>query len=202
MPPGAAMTDPRTDTIAREAARLLETGRAGSISHAIRTAAEALGLSGAPLPGTGRVRKHVQAMSMQALGDDCYAESIRAVWRVAEEIMTALEQGLPDAEPRLMGRGAKGQIDGGVVLYIRLHTRAAIGEVARALVEFGYDEPGFETADTRFGRFDRVRMDVDGQEVVITRCMPEMLYKAGVDLFHKRPVESLTLPELRDRLGS
>ena len=41
------MRDPRTDAIAREAARLLETGRAPNIGDAIRAAAGALGFQDA-----------------------------------------------------------------------------------------------------------------------------------------------------------
>ena len=92
------MTDPRTDQIAREAARLIETGRAESIDDAIRAAAKTLGCHDAPMPGSGRVRQHAQAMSMQSMGDEGYAESVRNVWEIAEQLMTVLEQGMPDAQ--------------------------------------------------------------------------------------------------------
>ena len=102
------MTDLRTDQIAREAARLIETGRAESIDAAIHAAADALNLQDVPLPGRGRVRKHAQAMSMQALGDVGYADSVRNVWEIAEQLMTALEQAMPDDPTLLVGRAAKG----------------------------------------------------------------------------------------------
>ncbi len=114
------MTDPHTDQIAREAARLIETGQAESIDDATRAAAHALGFHDAPMPGPGRVRQHVQAMSMQAMGDEGYAQSVRNVWEIAEQLMTVLQQGMPDAPTLLVGRAAKGQIDAGVTIHIRI----------------------------------------------------------------------------------
>ncbi|MHC4615443.1 MAG: hypothetical protein ACYTAU_17930 [Planctomycetota bacterium] len=153
------MNDPRTDAIAREAARLIQSSRASSIGEAIRVAADMLGIRDAELPGHGRVRKHAQALSMQALGDVGYADSVRRVWQVAERVMTVLDQAMPRADPLLVGRAAQGRIDGGVTVHVRLYTDAPIGDVAAALVEFGYDEPSFETANTRLGRLNRVRLE-------------------------------------------
>ena len=195
------MTDSRKDAIAREAARLVEAGRAGNISEAIKRAAEALGLQHAAMPGAGRVRRHVQAMSMQALGDAGYAESVRSVWRIAERLMTVLVEAIPDAEPLLMGRAAQGLIDGGVTLHVRLYTETEIGDIAHTLVEFGYEEPAFETADTRIGRLNRLRFTDDGTEIVLTRCLPHMADTTRLDLFTGKPIRSATLADLRGRIG-
>lgn len=194
------MSDPRTDAIAREAARLLETSRAPTIDEAIRTAAEALGFRGASLPGPGRVRKHAQAMAMQALGDAGYAESVRAVLLRAERLMTVLVESRPDVEPLLVGRAARGHVDGGVTVHVRAYTDVSIGELARVLVEFGYDEPRFETAETRYGRLDRLRLDDDGIEITVTRC-PGRVARAATDLFTGRPIRTATLGELRGRVS-
>ena len=194
------MTDPRTDQIAREAARLIETGRAESIDAAIHAAADALNLQDVPLPGRGRVRKHAQAMSMQALGDVGYAESVRNVWEIAEQLMTALDQAMPDAPTLLVGRAAKGQIDAGVTIHIRIYTKSPIAEIAQALADFDYDEPTFETAQTTSGRLNRLRLTEEGIEIVLTRCLPEMIKDAQVDLFKGQPIETVTLEELREML--
>ncbi len=194
------MTDPQTDQIAREAARLIETGGAESIDAAIHAAASALKLQDVPLPGRGRVRKHAQAMSMQALGDEGYAESVRNVWEIAEQLMTALEQAMPDEPTLLVGRAAKGQIDAGVTIHIRIYTKSQIAEIGQMLVDFGYDEPTFETADATMGRLNRIRLMEDGIEIVLTRCLPEMIKDAQVDLFRGQPIETATLEELRDML--
>lgn len=193
------MPDPRTDQIAREAARLLESGRIDGIGQAIRKAAEKLGHRGVELPGWGRVRKHVQARSMQALGDVGYAESVRDVWRVAERLMTVLAD---FGEPMLAGRAAQGRIDAGVTLYVRIYTETPIGRIAETLVELGYDEPDFETVETRSGRLDRLRLEDDGLKVVVTRCLPRMARDADRDLFTGRPVKTAGLKAVRRRLES
>ncbi len=195
-----AMQDPRTDEIAREAARLIETDRADSIRQAIRAAADALGFSDAQLPGHGRVRMHAQGMSMQALGDGGYAESVREVWRAAERLMTVLAEATAAIEPLLVGRAAKGQIDAGVTLHLRAYTRSPIEAVAHLLVEFGYGEPAFETVTTKLGRLSRMRLDDDGIEIVVTRCLPDMARRSHVNLFTGRPIKTVTLEVLRGLL--
>ncbi len=196
------MTDSKTDAIAREAARLLEAGRSAKIGDAIRAAAESLGLHDAGLPGHGRVRKHAQAMAMQALGSAGYAESVRDVWRAAERLMTVLDEAMPGVDPVLVGRAATGHVDAGVTVHIRVYTAASVGELAGVLVEFGYDEPVFETARTRLGRLSRLRLVDDGIQIVVTRLLPHMAQAAGTDLFTGRPLATATLDDLRRRLQS
>ncbi len=195
------MNDPRTDAIAREAARLIESSRPASIGEAIRVAADALGFRNVQLPGHGRVRQHARVLAMQALGDTGYAESVRRVWAVAERVMTVLDQAMPHADPLLVGRAAQGLIDGGVTVHVRLYTDAPIGDVAAALVAFGYDEPAFETVNTRRGRLNRVRFGDDGIELVLTRCLPNMAGSADRDLFSGRPIRTATLAEVRRKLA-
>ena len=198
--PHHSMTDPQTDQIAREAARLIETGEAASIDAAIHAAASALNLQDVSLPSQGRVRKHAQAMSMQALGDEGYAQSVRNVWEIAEQLMTALEQAMPDDPTLLVGRAAKGQIDAGVTIHLRIYTKSQIAEIGQVLVDFGYDEPTFETADATVGRLNRLRLTEDGIDIVLTRCLPGMMKDAQVDLFKGQAIETVTLEELREML--
>lgn len=179
----------------------MASSRSGSIGEAIRAAASALGYHDVDLPGHGRVRKHAQGLAMQALGQEGYARSVDDVWQAAERIMTVLTEAIPDAEPLLAGRAAQGLIDGGVTLHVRVYTHASIGDVAQTLVDFGYDEPGFETAATRFGRLDRLRLADEGIEILLTRCPPDVVGRSTVDLFTGKPVPTATLAELRARIG-
>lgn len=195
------MTDPRTDAIAREAARLIESSRSRSVGEAIRAAASALGYQDAALPGHGTVRKHAQAQAMQALGREGYEESVREVWCAAERVMTVLDEAIPDAVVLLVGRAAQGLIDGGVTVHLRLYTQRPIGDVAQTLVEFGYDEPDFETVRTRLGRLDRLLLEDDGIAVAVTRCLPHMAKASGADLFTGRPIQTATLEDVRGKLG-
>ncbi len=178
----------------------MESNRSASIGEAIRAAANGLGYHDVDLPGHGRVRKHAQGLAMQALGSEGYAQSVGDVWRVAERIMTVLAEAVPDAEPLLAGRAAEGLIDGGVTLHVRVHSQASIGDVAQTLVDFGYEEPGFETARTRFGRLDRLRLEDAGIEVLVTLCPPNVVGRSSVDLFSGKPVSTATLAELRGKL--
>ncbi len=191
------MSDSRTDEIAREAARLIETSRAQTIGDAVRAAVDALGYFDAPRPGKVLVRRHARAMAMQALGEDGYAAQINHLWQAAEDLMTVLEQDLGEETTLLVGRAAKGQIDAGVVVHVRVYTNRSIGDLARLVVGYGYDEPAFETADTLHGRMNRLRLVEDGNTFVVTRCPPSVPAERELDLFTGRSLPTATLPQLR-----
>lgn len=188
--------DPRTDEIARVAARLIEAGRSAAFDEAIRAAAEKLGYRDAHLPGHGLVRRHAEALSMQAHGAEGNAERRRRILEIAERLMALFAETRDDVEPMLAGRAASGLLGGGEPLHVRLYTRADVGDLARTLVEFGYDEPAFETAETRHGRLSRMRISDDGVEIVLTRCLPELRRDAAKDLFTGAPVATATLADL------
>ena len=186
----------RTDTIAREAARIIDAGELQSIRHALRAAAEQLGLRDQPLPGVGRVRLHLQGMSMQQLGDVAYEQSVQEVMETAAEIMALLEESFDDLATILAGRAAKGLVDGGAILHIRAYTKQPIGALAEILVEYGCAEPEFETAETKHGRLDRIRFHEAGAEVVVTRCLPALRKSDQLDLFTGRRVATIDLETL------
>jgi hypothetical protein len=192
----------RKDEVAREAARLIELGKAASIRDGIVRAAEHLHYRG-ELPSVLRVRQHAQAMTMQQLGDAGYAELRHEIWRIAEEIMTVLEQPLPSstspagATTLLVGRAAAGLIDAGVTLHIRVTTEQSVTELARTLVEFGYDEPEFDTVHTAYGPVNRIKLTEDGQPIILTRCLPRLHISPTVDMFTGKAMAALTLDALR-----
>lgn len=197
----SAMVDPRTDQIAREAARLIQTGRVEGVESAIRAAAELLQIpANVPLPGHGRVRKHAQAMSMQALGDIAYNQQRQRIWQIAEELMATIEHSMADVTTLLVGRSAAGHIDAGVTIRIRLYTHRPIDEIAAVLVQYGYSEPAFETAKTRFGRLSRLRLVEEDIDVMLTRCLPEMISSSGLDLVTGKPIETLDHAALQRRM--
>jgi hypothetical protein len=196
------MPDPRTDEIAREAARLMESGRAGSVDRAIQQAAKSLRVQGTPLPGPGRVRKHARAMAMQALGDIGYERKRLQVWELAEQVMAVFELSMPDAEMALVGRAAQGHIDADVTLHLRLYTERPINEIADVLETHGYREYSFHTVDALAGRLNRVRFDEGGYSVVITRCPPSMQLSRTDDLFTGQPVAMMGISALRWQLES
>jgi hypothetical protein len=188
-----------TDRLAREAARLYHEGRADTVAEAIRIVAQQLGLQG-EAPGHGIVRQHIQALSMQAMGDVAYHEAMKNRLRAAEQLMSALDEHYAGVPMLLVGRAAQGHLDGDLTLHIRIYTDEPIETLAHTLLAFGYDDPQFETADTRFGRLSRVRFQDDDAALLLTRCLPAMLGSARQDLFTKEPIATLSLKQLRERL--
>ena len=192
-----------TDRIAREAARLYHEGKADSVDASIRKAAQHVGLSadGSELPSPGKVRQHVQAMSMQAMGSDAYNEAMKNRLRAAEELMAALDVHFAGVPIFLVGRGAKGQLDADVTLHVRIYTEAPIEELAQLVVDLGYAEPEFSTANTRLGRVNRLLIHEADAQIMLTRCLPAMLKSADEDLFTGAPIASLSLKQLREQLA-
>jgi len=191
------MSDPRTDRIAREAARLLGLGCAGDIAAAIRSAADALGLAEARMPSHGRVRRHAQAMSMQALGQAGYIEQQKKALGIAEQLMAACEHALPESAALLVGRAATGEVDLGSTIHIRLYTRASIPQITQQLVALGYEDLSYKTIETRYGRMNQIRLLEEGVEIALTRCPPELRSQANTDLFSGKPIEAIDLRGLR-----
>lgn len=189
------------DALAREAARLFSLGRVDSIDSAIHAARLNLNDREAPTPSHNLVRRHIQGMSMQALGAEGYAENVNRVLSIAEECMTALEQAFPEVRTLLVGRAARGHIDGDANLHIRLYTNTPLPDIAQALVDFGYDEPAFETIESRHGRLSRLILTDQDCRLLLTRVPPHLVAESRTDLFHDRPVDTLTLEQLRKRIA-
>lgn len=180
----------------------METGRADSIDRAIRMAVDALRAHGSPLPGHGRVRKHAQAMCMQALGEADYEQRRLNVWTVAEQIMAAFELAMPDAEMLLVGRAAQGQIDAGVTIHLRLYAEAPLNQIADVLETYGYGEYSFQTVEAAGGRLNQIWFEEGGLPVVITRCPASMNLSRTDDLFTGKPIATVGISALRWLLES
>lgn len=188
------------ESVPRDAARRFVSGEAVTIDEAIHLAVTALGASGSP-PTRGQVRRHIQAMSMQAMGDVAYRRVEREILEATEALMTLLDESFDDVDPHLVGRAARGHVDADTTLHVRLLTSRSVGDLAECLVTHGYTEPAFETADTRWGRLDRMRIDVGGVVAVLTRCPLRKTAIARVDLFSGRAIEVLDLRGLRRLLN-
>ena len=191
-----------TEHLARAAARLYHEGKAKTIADAIRKAVQQHGLNESETPTQGRVRKHVQALSMQALGGDAYADAVKRRLRAAEQLMSALDEHYAGVPIYLVGRAAKGHVDGDTVLHIRIYTDDSIEDLAQTVVDFGYNEPKFETASTRLGKLNRLRLvDEDAAaDIVLTRLLPAMHKSVRHDLFTSAPIAVQTLKQLRHQL--
>jgi hypothetical protein len=184
------------DRIARRAAALVAAG-APDVDAAIHQAAHQLGFTrGAPLPTAGEVRRHLQGMAQEALGDQGYRAWVAEHHALAAVVMDLLERAF--AGPTLLaGRAARGQFDGGATLHVRLYTRAPLHSIAQALVDAGFAEPTIETIDTRHGRANRLRIDHEGTEIAVTRCLPEWWPERASDLVTGRRTATLDLEGVR-----
>lgn len=188
------------DRIARRAAALVAAGREHDVHRAIRIAAESLGfVRGAPLPSDGEVRRHLQGMAQEALGAEGYRARVDDTLAFAAQAMELLERAFT-GRTLLCGRGARGQFDGGAELHVRLYARADLADVARVLVDAGFDEPAFETVDTVHGKANRLRTAQDGIALAVIRCLPEWWGAREEDLVTGRRTATRTLDELRDSL--
>lgn len=186
------------DRIAQHAAILIETGKVARIHDAIRQAADSLKLTDSAMPSHSAVRKHAQAMAMQSMGDANYLASRRDILRIAEELMTALEQ--VGCESLLMGRAAAGQLDGDVKLHLRLICDAPLSELAQSLVDFGYEEPRFDTVQTMYGHLNRMRFTEQNIPIILMRCPPALNIDTQTDVFTGKSIPSITAEKLRKSL--
>ncbi len=179
----------------------MEAGRVSRIGQAVRAAADLLGHHDVPLPGLGRVRKHAQAMRMQAMGEAGYLEHQRHVLSIAEEIMSVFELAIPEATTLLMGRAAAGLIDADPAIHLRITTSSSVEDISRLLLEFGFDELTYRTSETKYGRMNQICWTDEGIDVILTRCPPQVGASAQVDLFTGYSIQSLDLKHLRQRLA-
>ena len=193
--------DPQTDEIAQQAARLVFEGETDSVRKAIRIAMIRRNVSfeeETRRPSVKLVRDHLRGIAMEALGEDGYQQRVQRVFCIAEEVMTVLEA----FDPELVGRLARGHIDGDLGMYMHVFTRTPIGEIVEQLVQHEYEEPEFLTAETKtHGRLDRIRFVEESVTITITRCSPDSAnHVRGTDLYTDKPIASLNLDQLRKRM--
>lgn len=191
------------DAIAREAARLLAIGRAEDMDQAIALARQSVDVNGQA--SRMRVRRHAQAMSMQAVGEEAYRRRQREMLMLAEEIMTAIEQAFPESGTLLVGRAAGGHFDGDPSIHIRVHNDESTDEIARVLSEFGFDDAdfAFTTLDTaHVGRLSQVEWTENEPTVriVLTRCPSLRVFESASDLVTGKSIATLTLEQVAERL--
>jgi hypothetical protein len=157
------------DRIARRAAAYLHAREVASAAEAIAKAAREMHVrSEGELPSQALVRKHAQGMAMQELGQAGYEAAVRAHLQRAAEVMYVLEEAF-GVEPQLMGRAARGHVDGDPVVHIHVRTKAPVGKIAQALVDAGYEEPEFRTIETESGRANQLRFTDEGTTFLLTR---------------------------------
>jgi len=135
------------------------------------------------------------------IGESGHRDLTRERQGMAEEIMTLLDTQLAPEGLWLVGRGARGHFDGDSVIRVRFHGHADIGEIAALLVEAGFEEPSFETLESRWGRLSQLRFNNGEVVCVITRCPPTQVLDPALDLVTGHPTRRVDLHALRRTLG-
>lgn len=139
---------------------------------------------------------------MEEIGADGYRMRLAEILGKAEAAMALLETLPGEPISALVGRTARGQIDGDASCRIRVHTDRSSAEIAARLVEAGYAEPAFGSVESRFGRLEQVIVDDDGVEVRITRCPSAMRVPDGEDLRSGAKIPSLDAAGLRKTIAA
>ena len=179
-----------TNEIARVAAQLLAEDETFSIAQAVQAAQQQLGLRDVPLPGAGLVRQHCRARAQAAMGEQGYQDAVREHLVVIAQLMESLVYLQPSDRILLMGRAAKGLFDGPGGIFLRLYSEVSPGELARSLVELGYQESTFKTADTRHGRMSQLCFEEAGLSCTVTLIRSGIDFNDQKDLFTGKPVAS------------
>ncbi len=108
------------DQMARRAAEMLRDGLADSIRGAISQARREPGGGDGDPPSIEQVRRHVEAMEMARLGMESWEDNRRARIEEVDQFLATLEFYLPDVELRIAGRAARGDIDEGGRIHVRV----------------------------------------------------------------------------------
>ncbi len=188
----------RTDEIARAAARLLHDGRVSGLRRAIEIAMEKAD-DDVHAPTAGRVRQHLQALSMATMGAADYDASVRAFLEVAEELMTALDRCAEPMTPYLAGRAARGLTDGDHILHMRVYTDVSLERLIDELEMYEYPPPQIRTFDSIHGRLNRLVIEDEesGATVYLTRVPRQFESDAGKNLFNGESIKVADLDDVR-----
>jgi len=190
-----------TDTIARAAARLIAVGRATSIDEAIHRVMDGMPPGSRP-PGHGRVRQHLQGMSMQRLGLEPYKDRQRAVLESIEELLSVFVDLANDVEPIVVGRAARRLFDGPMTVHIRLYTDMPMQEIIELLEMHDTVIVSTSTVDTRHGQLNRITVELDESiDVALTRCPMSIHHEMSRHLLTGAAIETATVRDVRRWLG-
>ena len=196
------MASEAADELARRAALLHSQGRVASIREAIHV------VGGGPEVSPELVRRHLAAISESTLGAEEADRRRARVLESALELMHAIDDHLerfidrhPDARGvRLAGRAASGQLDGDLILHLRVLAAIDEAELAAVVVDAGTEEPRFDAMDSRHGRLRRLRTEFDGVEVHLVICPPGSVPgDRPVNLVRGEPVDLLDADGVDDR---
>lgn len=184
------------DELARAAARLFRAGRSPSVAAAIDEAIRRRGGS-VTRPPESLVRRHLEGLGEEERGTMGHAASLRAVREAIAEWMETLASLPGDPSVHVVGRAARGELEGDLDVHLRVATDLPIGDLAATLVGHGAPEPVFSTVHGPFGDFHRISFDEPPLRIRITRCPPRTAARPELDLVTGKPQAALDLDAFR-----
>ncbi len=189
------------DDIARRAASLLQKEPNLAVNDAVTQATAHLGLPrDTPPPSAALVRRHAQALAMAQLGQHGYAQQRYERLVAIIDLIRQLEHNFPRARLVLVGRASEGHFDADPHVHIRFIADTPIHLIADALVRAHLPDPEIQTFASRVGVLEQLHSAFDFAPLTITRCPPQQLTHAHLDLQTGKPIAQRTLLQLEQLL--
>ena len=191
------------DQIARRAAELLRDGLAGDIQEAVDQARRAAGGLTGPPPGRDQVRRHLEAMQMSRAGwTGWHADRLERLQEL-EQFLATMEHFLDPLEIRVAGRAAKGELDEGDRIHIRIWIDGDLSELASVLETAGLgpsvagSRPVKRTKANGLSRLATLDFDMEHLQVQLSLCPPRELVTLECNLVSGGPIELASPDDIR-----
>ncbi|MCH2152543.1 MAG: hypothetical protein MK089_04305 [Phycisphaerales bacterium] len=193
------------DILARQAAALLRDGRAATITEAIKQARSSPDSPPDARTGPAQVRRHLEAMSMAREGWAEWHLQKQSRLEEVEQFLALLEHLFDQFEVRIAGRAARGEVDPGDRVHLRLWVDQDLSEVMEALEVAGVPEHGSRSvrAEAACGVTRLATLNYPGEtiEIVVTLCPQREIATSTLNLTTGATVSTATPAAFRRLLG-
>ena len=189
------------DRLARQAAHEIVRQPGLDVDSAVARARRLPELREVSAPSRSLVRRHLEALQMQALGARGFDLKQRAELREVVDLLDLVEVLLRPEAILLMGRVAGEHPLGGVEVHARLMGGGLLEGCASDLEQAGVREVHLQSVRTLVGHLSRMSLENEGRRYVLTQCPVEQDIDPAVNLITGAPIESMALEELRVRVA-
>jgi len=193
------------DILARRAAALIRDGRATTVFEAIKQAQASPEVPADATVAPAQVRRHLEAMNMAREGWVGWQEQKQARLEEVEQFLALLEHLFDRLEVRIAGRAARGEVDPGDNVHVRLWVDRDSAEVMEAMEVVGVPEHGSRSvrAEVACGvtRLTTLSYPGDTIQIVVTLCPQREIASSPRNLTTGRPLSTVSPSEFRRLLG-
>ena len=190
------------DILARRAAALIRDGRATTVFEAIKQAQASPEVPADARVTPAQVRRHLEAMNMAREGWDGWQQQKQARLEEVEQFLALLEH-LFDrlGKVRIAGRAARGEVDPGDNVHVRLWVDRDLAEVMEAMEVVGVPEHGSRSvrAEAACGvtRLSTLSYPGDTIQIIVTLCPQRAIASSPRNLTTGRPLSTVSPSEFR-----